>query len=551
MPGSPNKSYNLSEKSPKQNENILSDTSETADWTTINYRATSIRPNIDYTQRIDPIPRRHLKPKIEFFLITPQNKLQASKAFVKIHFHPHQSTMACFGMIDSGSEASILTQKYLDSLNLPNLKITDCKVKMSTFGGQIIIAYKQFTVTMSFHKSNKKLAITFLIDPNRDIANSIIGQDVLRKFRLDVNVATINSPDCVLQQNILNPATDDICTPLFTNTILWDNCTGKTNSLKRTSVPYFMATIGNDDYRIMADSGAVKNICENWVIEKMGRTHEIVPARKKLYGAAAEVDIIGFIILNMILTAPNGNITVFNTKFWIALNAGEDLSIGFNFFILNNIIHSNSENAMIDSNRQIITRYFYPRDIPYVDDFNPSPMVQICDQKNEVVNEIPLDFPVSQNWLDQCKLTENSHPQQLTTKSDTGISYQNVNQAQTSIQKASKPQEINVIPKVININPEKAIHKINIESASNDNNKSNDTVKITNITDKNIISAPEVITIIQAQSSSDQPNLQSTDINQSKCAINVHPPVKSIKSSKPPKSNISEVSILNPDKLHF
>ena len=82
MPGSPNKSYNLSEKSPKQNENILSDTSETADWTTINYRATSIRPNIDYTQRIDPIPRRQLKPKIEFFLMGKVATCQMNIGFV-------------------------------------------------------------------------------------------------------------------------------------------------------------------------------------------------------------------------------------------------------------------------------------------------------------------------------------------------------------------------------------------------------------------------------------------------------------------------------------
>ena len=100
-------------------------------------------------------------PLLDFYPMTPQNKHLASKAFVNII--ALDNTFSFYAQVDSGSEDSIITQGYLNQLNIKNLKIRPTRVKMITFGNQMLISKGYITTKVNFYKSPFTIDIDFLV----------------------------------------------------------------------------------------------------------------------------------------------------------------------------------------------------------------------------------------------------------------------------------------------------------------------------------------------------------------------------------------------------
>ena len=300
-------------------------------------------------------------PLLDFYPMTPQNKHLASKAFVNII--ALDNTFSFYAQVDSGSEDSIITQGYLNQLNIKNLKIRPTRVKMITFGNQMLISKGYITTKVNFYKSPFTIDIDFLIDPTVKLFNAIIGQATGRIKRFDLDIGVIDPENCNLRQNCLEPSSDSISTPLFTNSLNDSSNVLKTQSLFRYSVPYLYAVISHRKVVILMDSGAVRSTVEASLLEDMELTDEILPQSGQLHGAAGAVKIVGTIILKIYLTSKTGITGIYSHKFWVSIGSGEDLSLGFTFLVQHNLVHSNSVNGLIDSNRDVIVDYFYPRDI--------------------------------------------------------------------------------------------------------------------------------------------------------------------------------------------
>ena len=302
-------------------------------------------------------------PLLDFYPMTPQNKHLASKAFVNLLALDNSFT--CYAQIDSGSEDSIITQGYLNQLDTGNLKVKPTKVKMLTFGNQVILAKGFITMSVNLYKSPHQIELEVLIDPTVKVFNAILGQTICRVLQFDVDIAVIDPMRCTFRQNCLEPSVDSITTPLFTNRLDDTSNVLKTQSLFRYSVPYLHAVISSRKVTILLDTGAVRSTVELSFIEEMEMNDEILPHVGQLHGAAGSVNIVGMITLKLYLTSKKGVTTIYPHKFWVSDGSGEDVSLGFTFLTQHNLVHSNSQNGLINSNREIIVDYFYPRDITF------------------------------------------------------------------------------------------------------------------------------------------------------------------------------------------
>ena len=297
----------------------------------------------------------------DYYLITPENKKTVCKAYVKLIDPKHNYSL--YGQVDSGSEKNVITQGYLDVLKGYQEVAFPVDITMFCYGTGNILATKLVQIFLKFLYSWHVFRINFLVNPTLDTRNAIIGQELCRDVSLDTDFGTINVGRCIAIQNILKPRKGDIQTPLFANTAI-RNDAHKAMLFSRASVPYIEANISGIIVKTLVDTGAVMSTLELSFVYHLGLFDNMIQAQSSLAGAIGEVNIVGFIDLAVQLTAANGMVTDYFHRFHVVENSGETVSLGLPWFLESNLVHSNSEHGMLNSDAQLVVVYSYPRDLP-------------------------------------------------------------------------------------------------------------------------------------------------------------------------------------------
>ena len=302
----------------------------------------------------------------KFNLITESNKYQVTRCYVKLEIIDNE---ACFyAQADTGSEMSLISQTYLNSLNIDNLDMVSHYQKLETFGDGFCIIDRAINLWVKVEGTSHPILEKFLVSNTSDSHTATVGQDLLRRYGWDFDFATWKTSCNVLSHHEKSPDVE-FCSHMYTNENIDSEPRHFIHRLRqdrntRFSAPFVKIKTEGTKILYFADLGAststmsVKRIAANKWKNKV-RSSQIA----NLYGFTDKVPVLGEISLKMSLQDQSSEYKLeFYHTFLVVDVAIVDCSLCLPFFIRNGLVHSSSMACISAANRIRLNRYHYPRD---------------------------------------------------------------------------------------------------------------------------------------------------------------------------------------------
>ena len=249
-----------------------------------------------------------------------------------------------YGIIDTGSEQSIVTRKIIEDLKVEK-DLIPMYSELQTFGNDTIICNYAVELDLKLEQLHKPLRVNFLVFENKGNIigdNLILGQNFIRE-----NEITLDCGKNGEQAIKLKHREADI--PLYIKTIEPSKLDAGRLIKTRFSVPYVKLHIINDkNIQAMIDTGSVKSTIEWELVKKMDLTHEIKSCKtKSIQGLTSGVQVKGEIAIELVFKNIRDKKCMLNHTFNVVKGSGELITLGLPFLVENNLELNNSFNHLI------------------------------------------------------------------------------------------------------------------------------------------------------------------------------------------------------------